>query len=362
MGNPASARGILGRLRDAAADIGRPVRLMEVCGTHTVALRRHGIHSLLPRSIRMLSGPGCPVCVTPTGYIDNALRLVERPDTVVATFGDMLRVPGTLGKSLALHLGSGRVRVVYSAADLPAIADGQGAGGSVVFLGVGFETTAPTIASVFAHAIDEGRRNLLLYSALRTIPPALQALIADGELAIDGFLLPGHVSAVIGADAYGFLARAHRGVPAVIAGFDALDMLLAVTELVELVRDGTRAVRNAYRRVVRPEGNPQARAVVARLFQPSTEPWRGMGSLPGASLALRPEYASLDAASVFGLCTAAAPDPPGCACAAVVRGAASPPECPLFGGACTPDQPIGPCMVASEGTCAAHFRYGEETS
>ena len=306
----------------------------------------------------MLSGPGCPVCVTPASYIDNALRLLERRDAVIATFGDMLRVPGTDGVALARHLGTGRVRVVYSAADLPAMADREDASGPLVFLGVGFETTAPTIAAVFARVREEGRRNLLLYSALRTIPLALQALTADGELAIDGFLLPGHVSAVIGVEAYDFLARGPRAVPAVIGGFEPLDMLLAITELVELIRDGTKEVRNAYRRVVRPEGNPRAREVMARLFEPATEPWRGMGSLPGASLALRPEFASLDAARAFGLSTAAAPDPPGCRCADVVRGASSPPECPLFGASCTPDRPVGPCMVSSEGTCAAAFKYG----
>ena len=349
------------RIQTVAAGIGRPLRIMEVCGTHTVALRRHGIHSLLPASIRTLSGPGCPVCVTPTSYVDNALRLVEEHDAVVATFGDMLRVPGSDGSTLARHLGSRRVRIVYSPLDAPAIAREAG-GRPVVFLGVGFETTAPTIATVFERVHADGPANLLLYSALKTVPRALQALVEDSSLGIDGLLLPGHVSAVIGAAAYRELSRASRPLPAVIAGFEPLDMLLAIGELLELIRDGRAEVRNAYPRVVREQGNPHARAVMERVLEPTTEPWRGMGMLAGAALRLRPEMESLDAARAFGLSTGSRPDPPGCRCAAVVRGAVAPPECPLFGRTCTPDTPVGPCMVSSEGTCAAHFRYGGEVT
>jgi hydrogenase expression/formation protein HypD len=347
------------RIHEAAAAVGRPIRIMEVCGTHTVSLRRHGIHSLLPPSVTMLSGPGCPVCVTPSSYVDNALALVERHGAIVATFGDMLRVPGSDGRTLARHLGTRGVRIVYSPADLQALAAEEGSR-PVVFLGVGFETTAPTIAATFARVADEGPRSLYLYSALKTIPRALEALLEDPALGIDGFLLPGHVSAVIGARAYDFLPRAKRPLPAAIAGFEPLEMLAAILTILELVRDGTPEVRNVYRRVVRDEGNPHALAAMARVLEPATEPWRGMGELPGAALALRPEYAAVDAARVFGLATAALPDPPGCRCAEVVRGVCAPPACPLFGRSCTPDRPVGPCMVSSEGTCAAHFRYGTE--
>jgi hydrogenase expression/formation protein HypD len=349
------------RIRVLAAEIGRPLRIMEVCGTHTVSLRKHGIHSLLPGSVRMLSGPGCPVCVTPAGYVDNALRLVGEHGATVATFGDMLRVPGSSGESLARHLGDRRVRMVYSPSDLLALAEAASPR-PVVFLGVGFETTAPTIAAVFARAHERGPRNLLLYSALKTIPPALRALTQDESIRIDGFLLPGHVSVVIGAEAYSFLAGPPRPVPAVIAGFEPLDMLIAIAELLALIRSRTMEVRNAYPRVVRPEGNPHALAAISRIFEPATEPWRGMGALRGAALALRPELASIDAAKVYALSHGESADPPGCRCAEVVRGIVLPPDCPHFGLACVPEHPVGPCMVSSEGTCAAHFRYGGETA
>jgi len=354
------ARELAARIRAVAAEIGRPLRIMEVCGTHTVSLRRHGIHSLLPPDLRLLSGPGCPVCVTPTGYVDNAIQLVESRDALIASFGDMLRVPSSDGASLSRYLGTGRVRIVYSPTELVPLAREQSEGKPVVFLGVGFETTAPAIAAVFERVLSGGPRNLFLYAALKTVPAALEALIRDPSLAIDGFLLPGHVSAVIGVRAYDFLLRAPRPVPGTIAGFEALDMLVGILDLLELIRGGKRAVRNAYPRAVREDGNPHAREVMARVLEPATELWRGMGMLPGAALRLRRTFSEVDAAVRFGLQPAEDSDPPGCRCADVVRGAVSPPECPLFGGACTPDRPVGPCMVSSEGTCAAHFRYGRD--
>jgi len=310
---------------------------MEVCGTHTVALRATGVRSLLPASLHLLSGPGCPVCVTPSGYIDNALRLVERHGARVATFGDLARVPGTDGRTLARHLASGRVRVLYSPSELRAVAAADTS--PLVFLGIGFETTVPAVAAAFL--ADDVPTNLLLYSAFRRIVPALAALLADRGHGIDAFLLPGHVSTIIGAGAYGLLQGV---VPGVIAGFEPVDLL--------------HAILLALRQLVRLEGNPKARALVERLLEPGDEPWRGFGVIPGGSLVLRPEYRRLDAAAVFNLPAVADRDPPGCRCADVLRGRVEPRDCGLFGGGCTPDRPIGPCMVSSEGACAAHLRYG----
>lgn len=342
-------------IRRTLEAIGGPVRLMEVCGTHTVALRSTGVRSLLPEGLELLSGPGCPVCVTPAGYVDNALRLVEEHGVRVATFGDLARVPGTDGRTLARHLASGRVRIVYSPAELIPLAGADAS--PLVFLGVGFETTVPAVASVF---LDDGLPpNLLLYPAFKRIVPALAALIAgNAERArqrIDAFLLPGHVSVIIGSAAYGLLEGV---VPGVIAGFEPLDLLHAVLLALRQVAGREARVENAYSRAVKPEGNPRARAVIDRLLQPGDEPWRGLGLVPGGSLVLRPEFVMRDAAAAFGLPPAADRDPPGCRCADVLSGRAAPRDCGLFAGACTPERPVGPCMVSSEGACAAHFRYG----
>jgi hydrogenase expression/formation protein HypD len=338
----------IGRTCEAA---GRPVRIMEVCGTHTVALRSTGVRSLLPVGLELLSGPGCPVCVTPAGYIDNALRLVEEHGARVATFGDLARVPGTDGRILARHFASGRVRVVYSPSELRAVAAADPS--PVVFLGVGFETTVPAVASAFL--ADGLPPNLLLYPAFKRIVPALAALLAGGGPGIDAFLLPGHVSTIIGAAAYGLLEGV---VPGVIAGFEPVDLLHAILLALRQVAAGEARVENAYTRAVRPEGNPKARAMIDRLLQPGDEPWRGFGVIPDGSLVLRPEHRRLDAAARFGLPPVVDRDPPGCRCADVLRGRAAPRDCGLFAGACTPDRPVGPCMVSSEGACAATLKYG----
>ncbi len=343
------------RVAGTAARLDRQVRLMEVCGTHTVALRKSGIHSLLPANVTLVSGPGCPVCVTPTGYIDNALSLVEGKRALVATFGDMLRVPGSTGLSLARHAGNGAVRMVYSPAQLLALA-AEARPKPVVFLGIGFETTIPTVAAVFLEAWECKIRNLYLYTAFKTVVPALEALLAQPDSRVDAFLLPGHVSAVIGSDAYQFLAGP-GGAPGVVAGFEPVDMLAAILLALRQLAAGERRVENAYRRVVRPDGNPRARAVMDRLLEPSDELWRGLGAIPRSGRSLRPQYSQMDAAAAFGLAPLTAGDPPGCLCGQVIRGVSNPPDCALFKGRCTPEHPVGPCMVSSEGTCAAWLRY-----
>jgi len=352
------ASALVAEIEKTAAGIGRPVRIMEVCGTHTVELRKQGIHSLLPRGIALVSGPGCPVCVTPAGYVDNALALAESGRAIIASFGDMLKVPGSSGRTLASLSAAGRARLVYSPTELVGMA--RAAGAPVVFLAVGFETTIPTIISALLEAQDREIDNLLLYTAFKTVPPALRFLLANPEHGIDGFLLPGHVSVVIGADAYELL-QGPEGRPGVITGFEGLDMLLGILLLLRQILTGTHRVENAYPRAVRPGGNPLARKIMETMLEPTDETWRGLGVIPGAALGLRPALADRDAAKVFSLPPAEDGEAPGCICARVVAGMATPPQCPLFGTRCTPDDPVGPCMVSSEGTCAAYFRYGDGT-
>jgi hydrogenase expression/formation protein HypD len=306
--------------------------------------------------VRLLSGPGCPVCVTPAGYIDIALSLLDRPGLVLATFGDMLKVPGASGSSLVSRLGSGRLRILYSPAELPALA--RGASGPVVFLGVGFETTAPTVAAAFLQAAREGVDNLFLFAAFKTVPPALRALLADKESRLDAFLLPGHVSAVLGLEPYRFL-EGPGGLPGAVTGFEPLDLLEGILALLRQLRAGTHRVENAYARVVRPGGNHRAREVLAELLEPEDALWRGLGLIPGSGLRLRESYRRLDAAARFELPAVWNSEPPGCGCVWVLLGRLEPEACPLFGRACTPEEPVGPCMVSSEGSCAAAFRYGE---
>jgi hydrogenase expression/formation protein HypD len=351
------AAALVSEIEATQGRIGRPVRIMEVCGTHTVELRKQGVHSLLPRDITLISGPGCPVCVTPTGYVDNAIGLAERGTAVVASFGDMLKVPGSSGRTLLSLASRGAVKMVYSPADLLPMA--RAVGTPIVFLAVGFETTIPTILSTLADARAMGIGNLSFYTAFKTVPPALRFLLSNPAHGIDGFLLPGHVSVVIGPEAYAFL-EAPGGRPGVITGFAGLEMLLGVLMILRQVAGGRAAVENAYPHVVKTGGNPRARALIARMLEPRDETWRGLGVVPGAALGLRPELADADAEKIFGLPPVQDREAPGCICARVVSGMAVPPQCALFGTRCTPDDPVGPCMVSSEGTCAAYFRYGGE--
>lgn len=338
-----------------ADELEQPAVLMEVCGTHTVNLRKHGIHSMLPDTIRLISGPGCPVCVTPSSYIDNALRLIEDHGAVVATFGDMVKVPGTEGRSLSQYMGTELVRIVYSPAELIGLAENSNR--PIVFLGIGFETTIPVIASVFLKAAERNIDNLYLYPAFKTVAPALKALLAEQERGFNGFLLPGHVSVIIGLGPYRFL-ESPDGVPGVVTGFGPLDMLEGIAVLVKLLLSGKREIYNCYTRAVREDGNKRAREVMRTLLEPADALWRGLGTIPESGLALRDEYARYDAVEQFSLPPLSPYEPPGCLCAEVIQGKVIPPHCSLFGSPCTPDQPVGPCMVSSEGTCAAYFRYG----
>jgi hydrogenase expression/formation protein HypD len=347
---------LLEDIRRTAAELSKTVRIMEVCGTHTVAIRRSGVHSLLPDNIVLVSGPGCPVCVTPTSYIDNALNLLETGAAAIVSFGDMLKVPGSDGRNLAGYLGSGRVRMVYSPAELIPIA--RESTGAVVFLAIGFETTIPTVAAAFLQARRAGIENLFLYTAFKTVPPALHALLASPDMNLDGFLLPGHVSVIIGEQPYLFLEEP-GGVPGVITGFEPLDLLQGILSVLKQVARGEQRVENAYTRAVRPEGNPKAREIMEQLLEPVDALWRGFGRIPASGLALGHDHRDADARLHFSLPPLYNAEPPGCLCAQVLQGRVLPTECTLFGKRCTPESPVGPCMVSSEGTCAASFRYGD---
>ncbi len=349
------ARSMTAEIQKTARRIARPVKIMEVCGTHTVELRKQGVVSLLPPEVTLVSGPGCPVCVTPTGYIDNALSLVKSRRAVIASFGDMLRVPGINGETLISHAGEGGVKLVYSPQEVLSLA--QGRTEPVVFLGVGFETTIPTVLAAFKAARAEGLKNLFLYSAFKVIPPALRALIFAPDRRVDGFLLPGHVSVIIGAGAYRFLEEP-GGLPGVVTGFEGLDMLLGILMVLRQIERGENRVENAYPRAVSEGGNTRARALMEEMLEPRDTAWRGLGVIPSSGLGLRDAYAGLDAERIFSIPTPREHDHPRCLCRKVITGSAVPEQCPLFGKQCTPEDPVGPCMVSTEGTCAAHLRYG----
>jgi hydrogenase expression/formation protein HypD len=339
-----------------AAGLGRPVTIMEVCGTHTMAAARAGLHALLPQNVSLLAGPGCPVCVTPIRYIDRAVAIALQPDTLVATFGDLVRVPGT---SLSLEQARARgaaVEIVYSPSDALVLARQQ-PGRRVVFLGVGFETTAPAVAWTLRRARQEGLRNYSVLCAHKTMPQAMAALVRDGQVKIDGFLCPGHVSVITGAGIFSFLAEAYR-LPCVVAGFEPADILEGLAMLLEQIRAGRPEVGIQYRRSVRLTGNVQALSLLQEVFAPADTEWRGLGLIPGSGLSIREDFAAWDADPVFAsLPMPESREPDGCRCGDVLRGLCRPPDCPLFARACTPATPVGACMVSSEGACAAYHHY-----
>ena len=345
----------LARLTDAADRAGRPLTFMEVCGTHTVSAFRSGLHSLMPGGVRLLSGPGCPVCVTAQSDIDRLIDLGGRRDVTVCTYGDMMRVPGRRGSLAEARSAGADVRVVYSSLDAVKLAAAEPAR-QVVFAAVGFETTAPATA---AAVLEAGRRELDNFTALtshKLVVPAMLALLEAGEIRIDGFLCPGHVSVIIGAEAYRPIVEGYS-LPCVVAGFEPAQMAEALAALAEQAAAGRAELDNAYPQVVRAHGNPEAMRIIEQVFEPSDVRWRGLGEIPGSGLELREAFAGFDAARRFGLAMPEDREPSGCLCGAVISGTATPPDCALFGRACTPLHPIGPCMVSSEGTCQAWHKY-----
>ena len=342
----------------------RPVRLMEFCGGHTHAIRRFGIPDLLPETIELRAGPGCPVCVTSAAEIDHALALARMPHVILATFGDMLRVPGSAvgtdpGPTLARAKAEGAdVRLVYSPLDAVALAR-DNPQRPVIFLGVGFETTAPMVGSSLLIAEAAGLDNYFVFCTHKLTPPATRAVLEGGEVALDGILGPGHVTTVIGSDSWRFLPELYQ-MPCAVAGFEPLDMLRAVLALVEMAEEHKPSVVSVYERSVRPAGNIAAQQTMRRVYDVTAADWRGFGPIPESGLRLRPEYARFDAARAFEVELPPTREPAGCRCGDVLRGVLLPVECGLFGRACTPANPVGPCMVSSEGACAAHHAYSSE--
>ncbi len=338
--------------------LSRPVTLMEVCGTHTVNLFRFGLRSLFPSSLTLLSGPGCPVCVMPPEEVDFLIRAAENPRVLVATFGDLLRVPGRRGSLKEARAKGAQIQVIYSPLEAVELA-AQNPEKWVVLAGVGFETTAPAQAIALKEAQKRGLRNFLFFSSLRLMPPALRALLSDPKTRLDGLILPGHVSTVIGARPYEFIPR-EFGLPGVITGFSPQDILEGIHLLLQMITGGRAAIEIQYQRVVRPEGNPWGQKVMEEVFEPVSGRWRGLGEIPGSKLGLREEFRDFEAESRLGLKVEPLAENPACRCGQILRGQLTPPECPLFGKACTPESPFGPCMVSSEGACAAYFRFKGE--
>ena len=351
----ALARRLIDSIHAMAGD--RQINLMEVCGTHTVSIGRYGFRSIMPAGVHLLSGPGCPVCVTSNRDIDHAIALSRLDGVVIATFGDMMRVPGST-TSLSRQKAAGRdVRIVYSPLDAVELAQAN-PHLQVIFMGVGFETTTPAIAATILDAYDHGIENFSVFCAHKTTPPALRAIASDPQTRIDGFILPGHVSTITGLEPYRFLVD-EFSTPGVVTGFEPVDVLEGIAMLVRMVAEGAPDIQNAYLRGVDQGGNAVARRLVQQVFEPVDATWRGLGTIPASGLRIRDEFSHLDANRRFDVDIEPTREAAGCRCGDVLRGVIAPGGCPLFGRACTPEKPVGPCMVSSEGSCAAYYRYRE---
>jgi hydrogenase expression/formation protein HypD len=331
--------------------------LMEVCGTHTMSIFRFGIRSLLPDNIKLLSGPGCPVCVTPNHYLDQAIAYARLPNVIITTFGDMMRVPGS-SSSLEKEKSQGRdIRIVYSTLDALKVAV-QNRDKQVIFLGVGFETTSPTIASSMLQAQKDGLENYFVLCAHKLIPPAMEALVTEGEVKVDGFICPAHVSTIIGMEPYRPLAEKFT-IPCVIMGFEPLDILQGIYMLIRQMEESNPRVENQYSRAVKPEGNLKAKKLLDEVFESVDSEWRGLGIIPQSGYRIRAQYRDYDAEDRIPAEVEPTKEHKGCICGNILKGVNIPPECSLFAKVCTPESPVGACMVSSEGTCAAYYKYGK---
>lgn len=340
------------------SEVKTPLNLMEVCGTHTMAISKSGIRGALDKKLTLLSGPGCPVCVTSGEDIDKAIYLASLPESILVTFGDMMNVPGT-SSSLSQEKSKGAdIYIVYSPLDALEIAENNPSK-RVVFLGVGFETTAPTVALSIIEAKKNNLKNYFVFSAHKLIPPAMEALLALGEVKIDGFICPGHVSVIIGAQPYETIAQ-DFSIPCVVSGFEPLDILQSIYMLVHQKSDHRAEVEIQYTRGVSKKGNKKAQQIMSQVFDIADARWRGLGAIANSGLKLNPVWADFDAEQVFDIRMPSTREPKGCSCGEVLRGVKLPYQCKLFGKACIPENPIGPCMVSSEGACAAYFKYDLE--
>jgi hydrogenase expression/formation protein HypD len=353
--DPAAARALVKSITELAGT--DHFKFMEVCGGHTHTIYRHGIEHLLPEAVELVHGPGCPVCVIPMGRVDDAMWLAEQPGIIFTTFGDMMRVPGSKGNLIEAKARGADVRFVYSPLDALKVAL-DNPERHIVFFAVGFETTAPSTAVTLVRARALGVRNFSVFCNHVTIVPPIKAILESPDLRLSGFLGPGHVSTVVGLRPYRFVPEVY-GKPMVVAGFEPLDILASVYMLLQQIREGRCEVENQYTRVVRPEGNTQALKLMAETFElrPHFE-WRGLGFISQSALKVHPDYAEFDAERKFEMPGVRVADPKACQCGEVLKGVIKPWECKVFGTACTPETPIGTCMVSPEGACAAYYNFG----
>jgi hydrogenase expression/formation protein HypD len=336
-----------------AVDPGRVYNIMEVCGTHTMSIFRFALREMLPENIRLISGPGCPVCVTPNEFLDKAIFIANLKGVIIATFGDMLKVPGSYSSLEKEKAKGADIRIVYSSLDALDLAK-KYPNKEIVFLGIGFETTAPTVAQSIRIAKREGLSNYSVLSGHKTMPEVLEALVSDGTINVDGFLLPGHVSAITGSAPYEFLSVKYRK-RCVISGFEPLDIMQSV---LMLIRQKSPAVEIQYRRIIGEGGNPLARKTIAGVFEKSSSVWRGIGIVADSGLKIRSSYKKFDAKVKFRPKPEDSKENPNCFCGYILKGLKTPYDCRLFAKACTPEKPAGACMVSSEGTCATYYRFG----
>lgn len=359
--DPKLSRKLLGIVKDTAEvfykENGRKPVFMEVCGSHTMALAESGVKRALLDHVDLISGPGCPVCVTDQKSIDAMIELADGADRIICTFGDMMRVPGTKFSLLEAKTEGKDIRIIYSPPDAVKIAE-ENPDKEVIFLGIGFETTIPILGVTLKTAIERGVDNFSMWMTTKLVEPILRTLLESKEVHIDGFLLPGHVSIILGEKGYRYLVDEYQ-IPGVISGFESVELLSGIHKLIRQLLDGRVEIENDYSSVVTAEGNQEAQQIMNRFFVPVDEPWRGIGVIPLSGLDIKEEYAHLNAKHRFPI-TVGEPRKTKCRCGEIIRGAATPEECPLFGKACTPLKPIGPCMVSTEGTCAAHYQFMRE--
>ncbi|MHC4758712.1 MAG: hydrogenase formation protein HypD [Planctomycetota bacterium] len=341
-------------IEESSQKLGRKVRVMEVCGTHTVSIFRNGIRDLLGEKLSLLSGPGCPVCVTHAGYIDTVLELAEKDECIIATYGDMLRVPGQ-GGSLETKATKREVKVVLSSDDALEMAKANPSK-LVVFIAVGFETTTPASAVVVKEAAEQGIDNFCILSNHKLVVPAMRVLLSDKNNSIDAFLCPGHVSVIIGSNAYSEIVEEFSR-PCVVAGFEPVQIMEGLAEICRQLAEGKAEIDSVYGAVVKPEGNRKAQEIINECFDVTDGYWRGLGKIEKSTLQLKDKYSKYDAYERFEITDESGEDKSGCQCGEVLCGLIEPPECKLFGNACTPDSPVGPCMVSSEGACSAWYKY-----